>query len=94
MGDKLGNATYIDRLLMSQALSAPNFSLIGNGDYFSCHVKLASKSGKKSEFWYFWVFADIYLGEIESVFLKVKKCSYKFFFCISNNTSGSSLPNF
>ena len=93
MGDEFGNATCIDRLLVSQALSTPNFSLIGNGDFFSCHVKLASKSGKKSDFLVLLGFRG-YLGEIESVFLKVKKSSYTVFFCISNNMSGSSLPNF
>ena len=93
MGDEFGNATCIDRLLVSQALSTPNFSLIGNGDVFSCHVKLASKSGKKSDFLVLLGFRG-YLGEIESVFLKVKKSPYTIFFCISNSMSGPSLPNF
>ena len=65
MGDELRNATYIDRLLVSQALSTPNFSLIGNDVFFSCHVKLVSKSDQKSEFLVLLGFRG-YLGEIES----------------------------
>ena len=50
MGDELGNATYIVRLLASSALSTPIFTLIGNDYFGSCHTNLlASKSrGKKN----------------------------------------------
>ena len=36
MGGELGNETYIDILLESSALlSPPNFTLIGNDDYYT-----------------------------------------------------------
>ena len=33
MGDELGSATDIDRLLVSSGLSTPIFTLIGNNDF-------------------------------------------------------------
>ena len=33
MGDELGSATGIDRLLVSSGLSIPIFALIGNNDF-------------------------------------------------------------
>ena len=50
MSGELGNETYIDLLLVSPALSPPNFILIENDSF---HTNLVSKS------WCFWVFADI-----------------------------------
>ena len=45
MGDALGAATYIDRLLVPSALlSTPIFTLIGNDYFFSCHTNAVSKS--------------------------------------------------
>ena len=35
MGGELGSETYIDVLLVSSALSPPNFTLIGNDDFLS-----------------------------------------------------------
>ena len=50
MGGELGNETHIDLLLVSSALSPPNFILIENDNF---NTNLASKS------WCFGVFADI-----------------------------------
>ena len=49
MGGELGNETYFD-VLESSALSPPNFTLIGNDDFYT---NLVWKS------WYLRVFADI-----------------------------------
>ena len=46
----MGNETYIDVLRVSSALSPPNFTLIGNDDFYA---NLVWKS------WCFWVFASI-----------------------------------
>ena len=50
MGGELGNETHIDLLLVSSALSPPNFILIENDNIYTIIV---SKS------WCFWFFADI-----------------------------------
>ena len=50
MGGELGNEPCIDGLLVSSALSPPNFTLIGNEDFYT---NLVWKT------WCFWVFADI-----------------------------------
>ena len=78
MDVELGIATYLDRLLETQTLSTPTFSLIGNDEFYSCHVNLVSKSGKKSEILVLLGFRG-YLGEIESVFIKYEKSVYTFF---------------
>ena len=71
-GWRIGQSNFIDVLLLvSSALSPPNFTLIGNDDFFT---NLVWKS------WRFWVFADTYLGQIESEKNKQTKktqyCSY------------------
>ena len=38
MGDEMGSATDIDRLLVSSGLYIPIFTLIGNDDFQSCHT--------------------------------------------------------
>ena len=40
MGDELGSANDIDRLLVSSGLSTPILTLIGNDDFWSCHTDL------------------------------------------------------
>ena len=40
---KLGNATYVDRLLVAPELSTRNFTLIGNDEFWSRHTNSASK---------------------------------------------------
>ena len=70
MGDELGSATDIDRLLVSSELSTAIFDLIGNDDFWSCHrdfrPKMSPKYGNLS-------FVG-YLGEIESDFQTVWAC--------------------
>lgn len=61
MGDALGSATGIDRLLGPPALSTPNFTLITNDDFWSRHMDLMCKLSKVGAF----IFHG-YLGEIES----------------------------
>ena len=38
MGDELGSATDIDRLFVSSGRSTLVFALVGNDDFWSCHV--------------------------------------------------------
>ena len=38
MGGELGNETYIDVLLESSVFFQPNFTLIGNDDFFTTFV--------------------------------------------------------
>ena len=38
MGDEFGRATDIDRLLAFSELSTPNLTVIGNNDFWSCHI--------------------------------------------------------
>ena len=47
MGDDFGNATGIDRLLVSSRLPTPNFTLSGNDDCWSCHIRLSSTYRQK-----------------------------------------------
>ena len=56
MGGELGNGTSVDVLLKSSALFPPNFTLIGNDDFYSSFV------------WESWCFLSFrgYLGGIES----------------------------
>ena len=55
MGDELGSATDIDRLLAFSGQSTPNFTLIRNDDFFSCHTdvrpKMSPKIGKFGVSW-------------------------------------------
>ena len=44
MGDELGSATDIDRLLVSSGLSTPYFTLIGKDDFWSCHTRFLLSS--------------------------------------------------
>ena len=43
MGDELGNATDIDRLLVSRGRSTQKFTLIGNEDFWSSHADVRRK---------------------------------------------------
>ena len=66
MGDELGNATYIDCLLVSSALlSTPIFTLIENEYFGSCHTNLEWKSSSKTTKMIILRLGG-YLGEIES----------------------------
>ena len=49
MGDELGNAADIDRLLVASGLqlSTPIFTLIGNDDFWSCRTDLRPKISPK-----------------------------------------------
>ena len=54
MGDELGSAADIDRLLVSSGLSTPIFAFIGNDDFWSCHTyfkpKMSPQNGNFNEF--------------------------------------------
>ena len=49
MGDEMGNATYIDRLLVTWVISTPIFTLIGNDSFSSCHFSGWLLCGSDSE---------------------------------------------
>ena len=48
MGDELSNATYTDRLIVSSALSAPNFTLAGNDYFFELSSEVSVKMSVKN----------------------------------------------
>ena len=47
IGDELGNATDIDRLLVYSRLSTPIFTLIVNDDFWGCHADFRPKMSPK-----------------------------------------------
>ena len=60
MGDELGSATDIDRLLASSGLSTPIFALIGNDDFWSCHTDFRPKmSPKIGNFEFYYTYLNI-----------------------------------
>ena len=52
MGDELGRATVIDRLLVSSGLFTPIFTLIGN-DNFGAHTDLRTIMSPKNHYFEF-----------------------------------------
>ena len=71
-GDKLGSATDIDRHLVSSGPSTPFFNLIGNDDFWSCHIDLRPKMSPTNGNFEF----VGYLGEIESGSQTIWTCTY------------------
>ena len=56
MGDELGRATDIDRLLASSGLYIPIFTLIGNNSFFNCFTDFRWKmSPKMGDFEFSWI---------------------------------------
>lgn len=89
MGDELGRANCIDRLLGSPGLSTAMFTWIGNADFWSCHADFTpKKSGaKKCNFEFLG-----YLGEIKSDLTKnAWTCMY--FHCVRVRASNILRPN-
>ena len=70
MGDELGGATDIDRLLVSSGLSTPELDLIENNEFWSCHTDFFAKMSQN-----FVLLGFLgYLGEVESGSLNVWTC--------------------
>ena len=79
MGVKLGSATAINCLLVSSGLSALNFTLVGNNEFWSCHTDFMPKHRhKKCTFEFSWI----------SQLAGMSKCMA----CMYTNVPGSVLP--
>ena len=48
MGDELGSATDIDRLLVLSGLSTPNFTFMGNDEFWTCYSDFMLKCPQKN----------------------------------------------
>ena len=85
LGDKLGRATDIDRLLASSRLSTPFFTLIGNGYFWSCHKDFMPKCRQRFELG---VFLDISVARSSRVLKMIEPA------CTLYIVPGSVVPIF